>query len=153
MEWPPAVTWGSSLAYLSAPAPVPHTHVAIVDVEDMYFGRRLDFLYAGTVPAKTLQAELTGPASRVRPPWSLREGRAASIAFPCSGLGVNTRGCHGQYSDQTPPKPMLGVLWPSPQKIRAELGAEGGSREHVEQINVSLGHKATRLMTRLMSAV
>lgn len=28
-----------------------------------------------------------------------------------------------------------------------------GEGEHVEQINVSLGHKATRLTTRLMSAV
>lgn len=37
---------------------VPNTHVAVVNVEDMYFGRRLDFLYSGTVPAMASWAEL-----------------------------------------------------------------------------------------------
>lgn len=32
-------------------------------------------------------------------------------------------------------------------------GAEEEGGEHVEQINMSLGHKATRVMSRLMSAV
>lgn len=37
---------------------VPNTHIAVVNVEDMYFGRRLDFLYSGTVPAMASWAEL-----------------------------------------------------------------------------------------------
>lgn len=37
---------------------VPNTHIAVVNVEDMYFGRRLYFLYSGTVPAMASWAEL-----------------------------------------------------------------------------------------------
>lgn len=39
---------------------VPHTHVAVVNVEDVDFGRRLDFLYSGAVPAMASRAELKG---------------------------------------------------------------------------------------------
>lgn len=41
----------------------------------------------------------------------------------------------------------------SSYRSQSEAGSKEGEGEHVEQINVSLGHKATRVMTRLMSAV
>ena len=66
----------------------PHTHVAVVDVEDVYFGRRLDFLHSGTVPAMASRAELKGH------PRSLSDGRPGGAVFPCPGLRMNTHGYH-----------------------------------------------------------
>lgn len=40
--------------------PVSHTHIAIVNVEDVHSGGRLDFLHSGAVPAMALWEELKG---------------------------------------------------------------------------------------------
>jgi hypothetical protein len=38
--------------------PGPSTHVAVVDVEDMHFGRGLHLFYPGAVPAMASRLEL-----------------------------------------------------------------------------------------------
>jgi hypothetical protein len=85
----PKCTWFSPL--LALLPLVPSTHVAIVDVEDVHFGRRFDFLYTGTVPAMVSWAELKGQPGGPNLPGAL----TGDTAFPAQSLWVSQRAVHG----------------------------------------------------------
>lgn len=95
--WPGGRPWGPSLAY--PPRPAPPTHVAVVNVEDVHFGRRLDFFHSGPVPAMALWAELKGHAPEVS-----MAGKEQGCSLPRAQRA--THGCHRvQFSDSTKAQP------------------------------------------------
>lgn len=78
--------------------------------------------------------------------------RACTIALrtrpPC-GSSISGPGSLGVRAG----KPRLRGLCTAFTGAGVELGAQEEEEEHGQQINMSLGHKATRVMTRLMPAV
>lgn len=104
----------------------------------MHFGRGFHFFYPGAVPAM-IKVRVCKIALKTSSPWG------SSIS--CLGsLGVTGTAF-------SPGKPSLRELWTASIGVGVELGAKEEEGEHVEQINMSSGRKATRAMTRLMSAV
>lgn len=110
-----AATWNPLLSSSQPP-----THVAVVNVEDVHFGRRLDFLDSGPVPAMASGAELKGQPRGVNLPGAPVMAGERAQPFPVQGSESTPVGVRGQGSDS------MGALWSPFNGIRAQLGAEGG---------------------------
>lgn len=107
---------------------VPRTHVAVVNVEDVHFGSRLNFLYSGPVPATASCAELKGRPWGVAPPGALVMAGERAQHFSAQGSRSTPMGVTEGSQFSTPPRLGLGALWSPSNGIRAELGAGGGGR-------------------------
>lgn len=80
---------------------VPCTHVAVVNVEDVNFGSRLNFLYSGPVPAMASRAELKGQPWGVAAPGSRPPGALATAGERAQHFSPRAPGAHPWVSQRT----------------------------------------------------
>lgn len=103
-------------------------------------------LWQGTPPSPPGRGTCNGPRSELTG-QSQESDLSGYTVCPAQGLWLSQR------TVLRPQRPSLRELWTASTGVGMELGAREGEGEHVEQINVSLGHKATRVMTRWMPTV